>query len=58
MRPLRDRLAECLRWSRLGNACGPYQQQPDSVQNDWRDTADRLLEAAKKRGIEIKDGSA
>ena len=43
MRPLRDRLAEALRRSRIGNARPHYLDLPEETREDWRKSADAFL---------------
>lgn len=57
MRPLRDRLAEMIRRSRLNGFGGPYMDLPDDTKDDWRRSADEFLRLASLFQVEIKDAS-
>ncbi len=54
-RPLRDRLAELIRRGRLRGAGGEYDAQPDSVKEDYRQSADWLIANASAAGFRIVD---
>lgn len=54
-RPLRDRLAEIMRRSRLGGSGGDYTDQPEELREEWRRSADALIREAPDKGISIKD---
>jgi hypothetical protein len=53
--PLRDRLAELIRRSRLGNAGGDYANQPEQVKEEWRKSADAFLREARAKGVSVND---
>lgn len=55
MRPLRDRLAELIRRSRLGMAGGRWVEQTDVTKAEWRASADNFLSLARDFEIEIVD---
>ena len=54
-RPLRDRLAEIIRRSRLGDHGGAYTDQPEELREEWRRSADALLREAPTKGVTVKD---
>lgn len=55
-RPLRDRLAEAIRRSRIGNVHPPYANLPDEMQEEYRRSADVLTSSlANELGFSVKD---
>lgn len=54
-RPLRDRLAEIIRRSRLGDQGGAYVDQPEELREEWRRSADTVIREAPAKGLSIKD---
>lgn len=54
-RPLRDRLAELIRSSRLRGAGGEYEFQSDETRSDYQRSADWILANASGLGIRVID---
>lgn len=57
-RPLRDRLAECIRVSRIGAQMRPFWGDlPEATKEDWRKSADTLVSLGKSSfGFSVFDG--
>lgn len=54
-RPMRDRLAELIRTSRLRGAGGEYEFQSDSTREDYQRSADWMIANANALGLRIID---
>lgn len=54
-RPARDRLAELIRTSRLRGAGGEYERQPDTIKDDYRQSADWIMSNASALGLRVVD---
>lgn len=55
MRPLRDRIGEAIRLSRIGNSRPVWSDLPEHTKEDYRVSADQLAELAPRLKFEVRD---
>lgn len=56
MRPLRDRLGEAIRLSRLGDTRPVWVDLPEHTKEDYRVSADQLIELGPRLRYEVRAG--
>lgn len=54
-RPLRDRLAEASRLSRIGSAHPTWAELPEHTREDHRQDIDRLIASGPEFGFEVRE---